>query len=184
MNTGDVVQVGNPMFTVVDPGSLRLEGQVPVAALGSLTIGTPVPFTIDGYGDKRFEGKIIRINPAVDPATRQVRVTVALPNASGKLVAGLFAQGRAAVESRTALVVPTSAIDRRGIRPTVTRLRGGVVERVEVGVGIEDQAIDRVEITQGIAAGDTLIIGSARGILPGTKVRPGASAERAAYSSN
>ncbi|MEO8449147.1 MAG: efflux RND transporter periplasmic adaptor subunit [Gemmatimonadota bacterium] len=184
VHTGDVVQVGNPMFTVVDPGSLRLEGQVPVSALGSVTIGTPVPFTIDGYGDRRFEGKIVRINPAVDPATRQVRVTVALPNESGKLVAGLFAQGRAAVESRTAVVVPTSAIDRRGIRPTVTRLHSGVVERIEVGIGIEDLAIDRVEITEGVATGDTLIIGSARAIPPGTKVRPAASAERNVNTSN
>jgi len=178
VNGGDNVSVGNPLFSVVDPSSLRLDAQVPVAALGRLTVGTPVGFSIDGYGDRSFEGKISRINPAVDPATRQVRITVTLPNQGGRLVAGLFAQGRAAIESRTGLVVPGSAIDRRGIRPMVTRIRGGVAERVEVVLGIEDQAIDRIEIASGLAAGDTVVIGSARGLQPGTRVRPSVPAER------
>jgi RND family efflux transporter MFP subunit len=178
VNAGDVAQQGTALFTVVDPRSLRLEAQIPVAALEALRLGTPVPFAVDGYGDRQFEGRVIRINPAVDPATRQVRVTVALPNQGGQLVAGLFAQGRAAVELRAGIVVPTSAIDRRGIRPTVTRVKSGLAERVEVTVGIEDPTSDRVEITSGLAEGDTVIIGSARGIQPGTRVRPSAPAER------
>ena len=179
VNAGDNVSAGNPLFSVVDPSSLRLEAQVPVAAVGRLTVGTPVGFTIDGYGDRTFDGKISRINPAVDPATRQVRITVTLPNQAGRLVAGVFAQGRVAVESRTGLVVPSSAIDRRGIRPMITRIHGGMAQRIEVALGIEDQTIDRVEITSGIVVGDTVVIGSARGLQPGTKVRPSAPAERA-----
>lgn len=178
VNSGDNVSAGNPLYSVVDPSSLRLEAQVPISALGLLTVGTPVGFTIDGYGDRSFEGKISRINPAVDPATRQVRITVTLPNQAGRLVAGLFAQGRAAVESRTGLVVPSSAVDRRGVRPMVTRIHDGVAHRVDVALGIEDAAIDRIEITSGIAAGDTVVIGSARGLPPGTRVRPSAPAER------
>jgi membrane fusion protein, multidrug efflux system len=177
-NAGDVVQVGNPLFTVIDPSSLRLEAQVPVSALESLRPGTAVPFSVDGYGARFFEGKIVRINPAVDPTTRQVRVTVSLPNTSGRLAAGLFAQGRAALESRVGVVVPISAIDRRGLRPTVTRLANGAAERVEVDTGIEDATSDRVEIVSGIAPGDTLIIGSARTIQPGTRIRPAAAAEQ------
>lgn len=178
VNAGDVVSTGNPLFTVIDPASLRLEAQVPVSAIGSLSIGTRVPFTVDGFADRVFEGRIARINPALDPVTRQVRVTVTLPNRAGQLVAGLYAQGRAAVESRTGTVVPLSAIDRSGLRPTVTRIRGGTAERVDVGVGIEDPATDRVEVLTGLAAGDTVVIGSARGLQPGTRVRPAAAAER------
>jgi multidrug efflux pump subunit AcrA (membrane-fusion protein) len=61
----------------------------------------------------------------------------------------------------------------------VTRVKSGLAERVEVTVGIEDPTSDRVEITSGLAEGDTVIIGSARGIQPGTRVRPSAPAERA-----
>lgn len=184
VNTGDNVSAGNPLFSVVDPTSLRLEAQVPVSSVGSLKVGTPVPFTIDGFADRQFEGTVTRINPAVDPATRQVRITVALPNRTGRLVAGLFAQGRVAVETREGLVVPGSAIDRRGLRPAVTRIEGGVARRVEVAIGIEDEAIDRVEITSGIAVGDTVVIGGARGVAPGTRIRPAATGERPTAASN
>ena len=182
VNPGDVVQLGNPILTIVDPSSLRLEAQVPVTALGSIQIGTPVPFTIDGFGTDQIEGKISRINPAVDPTTRQVRVTVVLPNRGGKLVAGLFAQGRAAVETKSAVVVPAAAIDRRGIRPVVTTIKNGTAQPVEVALGIEDPVLDRIEVIKGVAAGDTVITGSARGIQKGTKVRPAAAAERDAAS--
>jgi RND family efflux transporter MFP subunit len=184
VNAGDNVSAGNPVFAIVDPTSLRLEAQVPVSALGSLKVGTAVPFTVDGVPDRAFEGRIIRINPAVDPGTGQVRITVGLPNRSGRLVAGLFAQGRVAVESREATVVPTAAIDRRGIRPTVTKIDHGVATRVEVVLGIEDQATERVEITSGLAVGDTVVTGTARGMQPGTKVRPSASAERPKSTAN
>ena len=178
VNPGDVVSTGNPLFTVVDPSSLRLEAQVPVSALGSLQVGTLVPFVVDGYGARSFEGRVTRINPAVDPASRQVRITVALPNESGRLVAGLFAQGRAAVETRSGVVVPVSAVNREGVRATVTRLSGGTVNRVEVELGLEDPALELVEITGGLAAGDTVVTGAARSIQPGTRVRPAAAAER------
>ena len=180
VNAGDNVAAGNPLFSVVDPSSLRLDGQVPVTSIGSLKVGAAVPFAIDGYGDRAFEGRVIRINPAVDPATRQVRITVSVPNQGGRLVAGLFAQGRVATESRNGVVVPGSAIDRRGLRPTVTRIDKGVAHRVEVALGIEDPTIGRVEITSGLAVGDTVIIGAARGIAPGTRVRATAAAERTA----
>lgn len=184
VNAGDNVSPGNPMFSLVDPTSLRLEAQVPVSALAQLKVGTAVPFSVDGVPDRGFEGRIIRINPAVDPATGQVRVTVALPNKSGRLVAGLFAQGRVAVESRKATVVPVGAIDRRGLRPTVTKVSGGTATRVEVVLGIEDPSADRVEVTEGIAVGDTVITGAARGLQPGTKVRPSATGERPKSASN
>lgn len=184
VNPGDNVSPGSPLFAVVDPTSLRLEAQVPVASLGALKVGTAVPFAIDGVGDRNFQGRITRINPAVDPATGQVRITVALPNKAGRLVAGLFAQGRVAVESRDGIVIPAAAIDRRGLRPTVTRIERGVAKRIEIAIGIEDLSIDRIEVTSGLAAGDTVITGAARSMASGTKVRPTAGAERVKASSN
>ncbi|MHB1328790.1 MAG: efflux RND transporter periplasmic adaptor subunit, partial [Gemmatimonadales bacterium] len=180
VSVGDNVSAGTALFEVVDPNSMRLEAQVPVTAVSLLKLGTPVPFAVDGYPDRQFEGKVTRINPAVDPATRQVRITVGLPNSSGRLVAGLFAQGQVGTAQRDGIVVPSSAVDRRGIRPTVTKIVGGVAQRVEVVLGIEDQTREQVEITEGVAAGDTVITGAARGVQPGTRVRPSAPAERTA----
>ncbi|HEX2092550.1 MAG TPA: efflux RND transporter periplasmic adaptor subunit [Longimicrobiaceae bacterium] len=171
VNAGDVVAPGAPLFTVIDPGQMRLEASVPTTELGALRVGAPVRFTVNGYPGQTFEGRVERISPAADPATRQVPIYVTIPNTQGTLVAGLFAEGRVASQSRTALVVPAVALDESGATPAVARIRAGKVERVPVQTGLRDEQTERVEITAGVAAGDTLLVGAARGITPGTPVR-------------
>lgn len=171
VSAGDVVQPGMPLFTVIDPASMRLEGAVPAAELASLRPGVPVRFTVTGYPGRTFEGTVQRISPTADPATRQVPVVVALPNAEGVLVAGLFAEGRVRSEARTGVVVPAGAVDERGVTPTAAVLRGGQVHRVPVAIGIRDRARDLLEVTSGVAAGDSLLVGAALGTSAGTAVR-------------
>ncbi|HUQ46343.1 MAG TPA: hypothetical protein VM033_06815, partial [Gemmatimonadaceae bacterium] len=115
--------------------------------------------------------RITRVNPTADPATRQVKIVASIPNAGNTLVGGLFAEGRVSSESRTAPMVPASAVDERGLRPYVMRLRNGRIEKTEVTLGIRDAAAETVEVTSGLAAGDTLLLGAARGISPGTPVK-------------
>ena len=171
VNAGDVVSPGTALFTVVDPGSMQLEASVPADALTQVRVGMPVEFKVNGYPNRSFSGRITRVNPTADPATRQVKIVASIPNAGNTLVGGLFAEGRVASEARTAPMVPLAAVDERGLRPTVVRLKQGKIEKVEVGIGIRDAAAETVEITSGIVPGDTLLLGAARGISPGTPVR-------------
>lgn len=177
VSVGDIVQVGNPLFTVVDPASLKLEGTVAAEALEGLRVGTPVTFSVSGRQEP-LTGRITRINPAVDPATRQVRVTVGLPNAGGHLVTGLFAEGQVGAARRAGVVVPGAAVDRKGLRPYVIRVKQGRVERTEVELGRIDAARELMEVSAGLAAGDTLLLGGSRGIAPGTRVQVGHAAEK------
>lgn len=170
-SAGDVVQSGGAVYTIVDPTSLRLEGTVPADQIGQLERGSPVEFTVSGYPGKIFNGRIDRINPTADPATRQVRVYVTVPNADGKLVAGLYAEGRVGTAVRRTLVAPLSAVDQRGVSPTVLRIRQGRVEQVQVQLGVKDGAQDQIELRAGVAAGDTILLGNAGGVVPGTAVR-------------
>jgi RND family efflux transporter MFP subunit len=167
---GDVVQIGSVMFTIVDLRTLRLEATVPVEQLGRLRQGAEVQFGVTGF-DRQFTGRIERINPAVDPATRQVRIYVNVPNTQQSLVAGLFAEGRVATDARRAVAVPLSAIDRRGTAPLIHRLEKGKVENVPVQLGVTDEAAELVEVTAGVAQGDTVLLGSSQGLTPGTAVR-------------
>jgi membrane fusion protein (multidrug efflux system) len=180
VSTGDVVQSGTAIVSVVNPASMRLEGSVPAEQLSTLKIGTPVLFTVNGYGSQTFTGRVDRINPTADPATRQVRVYVTIPNEKSALVGGLFADGRVATESRQGIMVPTSAVDERGISPIVLRIREGVVERVPVQLGVRDNASDQVELRAGVNVGDTLLASAAQGLAPGTKVRITATGDQPA----
>jgi RND family efflux transporter MFP subunit len=170
VDPGDVVQVGAGLFTIVDLSRLRLEATVPVEEIDRLKVGVPVEFNVSGY-DRRFSGRIERINPAVDPATRQVRIYVVIPNAEQSLVAGLYAEGRVATDARRAVAVPTSAVDLRGTAPVIHRLKGGKVEVVPVRLGVRDEATELVEIHSGITPGDTVLLGSAQGVTEGAAVR-------------
>lgn len=178
VNAGDVVQLGTPLFTIVDPGSMTLEASVPSEQLGSVRVGAPVEFHVNGYGDQDFIGTVERISPVADPTTRQVKLFVSVPNAAGRLVGGLYAEGRIAVAAHEGLVAPKSALDVRAVNVAagahvgaVLRLRGGTVEQVPVEIGLRDDRNEIVEIVKGVNAGDTLLVGAARTITPGTPLK-------------
>jgi RND family efflux transporter MFP subunit len=170
-SAGDVVAPGTPLVTVMDPASMRLEAAVPASSLSEVRTGMRATFTVSGYGDRSFDGRITNVNPVADPATGQVRIYASIPNSGGQLVAGLFAQGKVATETRSALSVPANAVDQRGLKPYVVRLKGRNVERVEVEIGIRDDQTEFLELRTGVAAGDTLLLGAAQGITPGTLVK-------------
>ena len=146
VSAGDVVQIGGALFTIVNPSTMRLEASVPADQLSAVRVGAPVDFTVNGYPNRQFTGHITRINPVADPSTRQVRIIVSLPNASGLLVGGLFADGHVASEVRNAPVVPLAAVDERGLKPFVMLIKNGVVQKAEVELGIRDAATETVEI--------------------------------------
>ena len=179
ISAGDVVQPGALLFTVVDPSSMRLEGSVPAEQLSQVRLGAPVTFTVNGYPGRTFAGRVTRVNPTADPATRQVRIVISIPNAEGRLVGGLFATGRLASESHTGMLVPATAVDARSNIPAVFRIKGGKVERVPVQLGLRDDASETVEIASGVQVGDTLLLGAAQGITVGTIVKISSPSDKA-----
>lgn len=171
INAGDFLAPGNAAYTIINPLTMRLEASVPAEALSAIRLGAPVEFTVNGYATRHFTGRISSVNPVADPSTRQVRVIVTIPNQGGTLVSGLFAEGRVSAESHTSAVVPAGAVDERGVRPLVVRLKNGKVSQAEVVLGIRDASTEMVEITSGLMPGDTVLLGAARGISSGTMVR-------------
>ncbi|MEQ1693232.1 MAG: HlyD family efflux transporter periplasmic adaptor subunit, partial [Gemmatimonas sp.] len=155
--------------TIIDPRSLKVEASVPTSALADVRVGAPVIFTVNG-SDRQLEGRITRVSPMVDPQTRQVSLLATVPNAQNALVAGLFVEGRVAAEKRVGVLVPEKAVDQTGITAVVMRLKGGKVERVEVQLGVRDEGAETLEIRSGIAGGDTVLLGAARGISVGSHV--------------
>ncbi len=170
VGAGDVVAPGAALVTIINPGSMRLEASVPSGELAQIEVGSPVEFAVSGYPGRTFTGRIERISPAADPVTRQVPIFVSIPNPGGALVSGLFAEGRVQSVVHEGIVIPENALDTSGPAPTVTRLRGGRAEQVAVQLGIRDAAAERIEVVTGIAAGDTVLSGAARGITGGTPV--------------
>lgn len=170
VNRGDVVAPGAALVTIIDPSSMRLDASVPSAALPSLRVDAPVEFRVRGFGDQIFTGHIERISPAADPITRQVSIYVSVPNTAGRLIAGLFAEGRVTSETRAGLVVPAAAVETEGSSSWVLRVKSGKAERVPVEIGLADEARGQLELTSGVEEGDLLLTGAAHAVTPGTPV--------------
>jgi len=169
VNRGDVVTVGTELFAVIDPSSMRLEASVPSESLSELKVGATVLFQVRGY-TQQFEGRVERIAPQADPTTRQVTIYVAIPNTGGRLVAGLYAEGRVVSQSAEGLVVPSNAVNTTGTPAWALRVNNGKTEKVDVTLGLRDPRTEQVQVVSGLAEGDTVLRGASQGITPGTPV--------------
>jgi len=111
---GSVVQAGDELLTIVDPRVLELEGGVAITHVLHAREGARVALRISGWGDSLFQGRIVRVAPAVDPVTRQLRVTVELPNTGARVPVGAWAEG----SLLAAEAAPERRAAKRGIVPT------------------------------------------------------------------
>ena len=77
---GEKVAFDSPLVTVVDLTDMELQAAVPAVDVPELAIGKAVELTIDGFGERRFTGRVERINPAAEAGTRAILVYVGIPN--------------------------------------------------------------------------------------------------------
>lgn len=160
VENGEHVARGAGLFTLVRTDVLELQAAVPARQANLVRVGQTVHFAADG---RMFDGKVARVSPTVDPATRSVAVFVQIPNGSGALKGGTFASGR--VVSRvvsTALLVPSAAVRQAadGGKPFVYRLAGRVIDVAPVQLGVVDERAGVAEVTDGLAEGDRVIVGN------------------------
>ncbi len=182
VQAGDRVDNGKPVLELVDTRVLQLSASVPTEWLSELRIGRPVLLTVAQLDSSAVSGRISRINPTADPATRQIQIYVDVPNPREALVGGLFVSGRVLTrESPDAVAVPRVAVRYEGEARVayVYLVDHGKLARRRVGVGVSDDAQGLVEITSGVAAGDTVIVGPVEGLGEGAPIRIGSPAAAA-----
>lgn len=170
VSKGDVVQVGASLYTLVDLSTNELAAYLPPGEAAGVHVGTPVDIHVIGRPE-RLHGEVTRVNPSTDPATRQVRIYASLGPKGGTLPAGLFAEGRAIVQRATSLAVPLDALEDRSDTPSAMVVQDGVIRRVSVSPGIEDQAQGLVAIRSGLRPGEPVLVGAARNLTAGMHVQ-------------
>jgi len=158
VSAGDTAAIGKELLKVIDPGSMRFEGLVSADRMGDIRPGQTVQFRINGFDKADFTGKVRHVDASADALTRQVAVIVDFAPGTAPRVAGLYAEGRIASGTGTALVLPETAVAREGDRAYVWRLgAGNVLAKVPVTLGERDPRLGNVVIVSGIAAGDRLL---------------------------
>jgi membrane fusion protein (multidrug efflux system) len=179
VSEGAYVAAGTDIARLEKIDQLKLDFRVPELYVGRLKPGQAVRVQLDAYGEQGFPGSVYAIEPAVDEATRTVLVRARIANPERKLRPGMFARVWAQLAVRkNAVWVPEQAIVPRGQDSFVFRVVDGKAQMVKVQTGV--RKVGEVEIAQGIAAGDMVVIEGVQRLGPGSAVnvlqKPAASA--------
>ncbi len=144
---GEKVAVEAPLVTVVDLRDLEVQALVPAIDVPELRIGMPVDLAVDGFGERRFTGRVERINPATEPGTRALIVYVSLPNPDAALKSGMFSTGRIELAaSAPAPTLPATAVRTEAGQSFVWVIDKGKLSRRLVTLGRRDDAKGLVEV--------------------------------------
>jgi RND family efflux transporter MFP subunit len=157
VSAGDTAQVGKELLKVIDPASKRFEGLVSSEHVGRIEVGQSVRFRVNGHANQLFEGRVRRVNPAANPATRQIEVLVDLVDQVQPRLTGLYAEGTILTASRQGLVLPASAVVRDGDRTHVWRIAAGKLQKLAVKLDERDARSGDYPVLDGLAEGDRIL---------------------------
>ncbi|HEY4084048.1 MAG TPA: efflux RND transporter periplasmic adaptor subunit [Burkholderiaceae bacterium] len=182
VSAGDTAQVGKALLKVIDPSSMRFEGYVSADQRANLRVGQMVDLKVNGLAQSQLEGKIRRIDVAADPVSRQVAVIIDFLDPRNANVAGLYGEGHVRTTSTAALMLGESDLQRDGDSAFAWVVKNGKLHRQPIKLGERDSRSGEFLVTNGLAAGDTLIRNPSRTLVEGTPVQPSASASAPAAS--
>jgi len=169
MNTGEIFSgmANEYVLHLVDTRTVKVEVNIFETKKQYIQVGKKVPVLVDAVPDVTFEGVITAVNPLVDPASRKFLVKIEIPNPDYKLESGMFARVSIPEKSsRNALLVPAAAVTQRDGRQLVFTVKNNTAVQQPVATGLMTH--DRVEITQGLKAGDSVIVDGLYAVKNGT----------------
>ena len=180
---GQIVQPGRALLSLALAGPLQLVAQVDERYVEQLQVGQVASVVADAFADRRFSARVLSIAPVVDALRGAIEVRFSLPQQPPDF---LREDMTLSIEVETArrdaaLVVPVAAL--RGDLTAAASLRGvasasastalvliardGRAEARTVRLGL--RTLDAAEVLEGLAAGDTVLLGPA--VKPGSRVR-------------
>ncbi len=150
---GEKIAIEGPVVTIIDLKDLEVQAMVPALDVPELRVGMPVELFVDGYGERRFQGRVERINPSTEAGTRAILVYVSLPNPDAALKSGMFSTGRIALSaSAPAPTLPLAAVRSEAGQSYVWTVDAGKLTRRIVITGRRDDANGRIEIKTALPA--------------------------------
>jgi RND family efflux transporter MFP subunit len=171
------------VVTIVDPNSLEVEADINESSIGKITPGLTAEVTLDALPNEKLAAEVRKIIPTADRQKATVRVKVRfkeidpriLPDMNAKVTFIQKAEQGAKTET-SRVTVPKSAIQQRDGKTIVFVFNDGRAVSQTVTVGNEFG--DRIEIKQGLAGGETVIIHGTENLTDGSRVKVKTSNEK------
>jgi HlyD family secretion protein len=169
VNLGELVKSQTPVMAVVRLDPLKVTAEIPEKMAPWISVGQQVDLQVDAYRDRKFSGKLSRISPGVNTATRAFPFEALVPNPDTVLKPGTFA--RVHIESGqvdTVLTLPYAALQYRYGVNRVFVVNGGKLALRELAVG--QRLGERIEIMSGVKAGENVAVTDVDTLADGTPV--------------
>ncbi|HEU0123284.1 MAG TPA: efflux RND transporter periplasmic adaptor subunit [Bryobacteraceae bacterium] len=169
-SVGEFLPVNALLVTLVRQNPLRVRLGVPERQAARIRHGQPVEVRLEGMAE-RFVGRVVRLSPAIDAQSRSLVIEGELPNPNGLLRPGSFVEGTIVVNGEAlGISVPEEAVAAfAGINRTFL-VKNGVLEDRVVKTG-RSLSGGRIEILDGLAAGDQVVAKTSDRMAKGQKVR-------------
>lgn len=168
-DVGDLAAPGRPLLDMEDFSRLRLEADVPEAAVGYLALHDTLTVRISNVTND-LTGVVSEISPAADPNSRTSLVKLDLPNVPG-LRAGQFGRVSVPVGETLALRAPATAVVQRGQIELVFVVADGRAKMRMVKTG--RQVGNEVEVVSGLDEGESVVVQNTRQLVDGQPVTVG-----------
>lgn len=169
VSPGALVTPGTPIATLDDISRVYVDFPLPESQLSRVGPGQRVDARAVAYPEQRFEGTVQTVDARIDPATRAVQVRADLPNPQRLLRPGMLINVEISGTTRSALLLPEIAVTQVGRDSYVYRVgNGDAVEQVKVGLG--SRSAGKVEIVEGLATGDRVVVDGTGKLKPGDRI--------------
>lgn len=170
VSEGEFVQPGQKLFDLVALDPIEVEFTLPERDSSRVVLGQPVAVRVAPFPNDVFQAEVSVIAPTIDPMTRTLRVKARMANTDGKLRPGLFARADLGVAVRENVVmIPEEAVLQRADGAVAYRINAaGRAERRAVKLGVIHNG--RVEVREGLAAGDRVVVRGSDQLVDGSAV--------------
>jgi multidrug efflux pump subunit AcrA (membrane-fusion protein) len=180
VDVGALVNAGSTLlFRIAQTGTLRTYINVPQTNASSIRVGQAARLNVSNLPERSFTGTVARTANSLDPNSRTMLVEIEVPNASGALLPGMYAEvDLSNTRADPPLLVPGDALIVRADGTQVAVVRpDNIVHLQKVQLG-RDYG-DRLEVLGGLQQGDRIIANPGDSAREGVKINPVALAEKA-----
>lgn len=170
VDIGALISPSTPILRIVNLSTMVTAANVPERQLSKLRVGTTAQIEVDALPGAVVKGRVARISPVLDPATRTALVEVEIPNPNATLKAEMFARVTLDLAStRKAILIPREGLVYRGSQPGVYVMQGErpVFRAIETGATEGGE----VEVLANLSPGTAIVTRGATMLTEGDAIR-------------
>ena len=168
VSDGSYITPNSRIASLQDIDPIKIDFSIPERYASMVEVGNKVEFTVSGM-EKTLTANVYAKEPRIDTETRSLQVRAKSPNKSGKLLPGSFADLELTLNTiNNALMVPSISLVPELQGQKVFVLRNGMVQPQSVQTGLRNES--KVQVTEGIAEGDTVLTTGLLQVRPGMAV--------------